>query len=288
MTQRFRSGFIGACLITAVPGFALAQDEPAVNTLGNTAIEEQQRETVIVNPLIVGGQPVADLSEAPWQVALVDNGTRNQFCGGSKISDTWVLTAAHCVDNFFVGMDPSRVDVVLGTLTYASGGEQMAVKAIHTHPKWDGGNLDFDAALLELESPATLGEAVVVHGAGEPLPEGIPVLVTGWGAVSEGGPGSTILLKVEVPVVSTEVCNQPESYNGALTEAMFCAGDQEGGKDACQGDSGGPVELDLNGTETLVGIVSWGHGCARRLKYGVYTRVSEVANWVNETMDMKN
>jgi transmembrane serine protease 11D len=288
MTRRFLSALAGACVATAVPGFALAQEESEVNTLANTELSEQQRETIIVNPLIVGGTPVDELSRAPWQVALVGNGTRNQFCGGSKIGDSWVLTAAHCVDNFFVGMDPSRLDVVLGTLTYPSGGEQIAVRAIHTHPRWDDVNLDFDAALLELESPATMGEAVAVHGAGESLPEGIPVLVTGWGAVSEGGPGSTTLLEVEVPVVSTAVCSQPESYDGAITEAMFCAGEREGGKDACQGDSGGPVELDLNGVRTLVGIVSWGHGCARRLKYGVYSRVSKVPDWVNETTGMKN
>ena len=64
-------------------------------------------------------------------------------------------------------------------------------------------------------------------------------------------------------------------------------GERDSGKDACQGNSGGPVGINLEGTDTLVGVVSWGHGCARRLKYGVYTRVSEVANWGNETMSVK-
>lgn len=276
-----------AAFATTFPGLAVAQEDPQVMTLSGAGLDEQQQERTIANPLIVGGMPVDDLSEAPWQVALVDDGTRAQFCGGSRIGDTWVLTAAHCVDNFFVGMDPSKLDVVLGTLKYQTGGEQIPVSAIHVHPSWDDGNLDFDAALLELESAASMGEAVALHGAGETLPEGLPVMVTGWGAISEGGPGSTDLLKVEVPVVSTQVCNEPESYDGAVTDAMFCAGEQEGGKDACQGDSGGPVAVDLEGTQTLIGVVSWGHGCARRLKYGIYTRVSEVADWVNETMGVK-
>lgn len=267
---------------TAAEPAAGAEAAAGAETGGETGAPSGQQGDAAVNPLIVGGRPVEDLSEAPWQVALVDSG-RNQFCGGALIAEAWVLTAAHCVDNFFVGMDPTNVEVVLGTLTFAEGGEQIPVTAIHTHPSWDDGSLDFDAALLELESPATMGETVAPHGARESLDEGLPVLVTGWGATSEGGAGSPNLLRVEVPVVSINVCNEPESYDGAITEAMFCAGQREGGLDSCQGDSGGPVVADLDGTNMLVGVVSWGHGCARRLKYGVYTRVSEVADWVSET-----
>lgn len=240
-------------------------------------------DAVPVNPLIVGGEEVLDLSEFPWQVALVADGTRNQFCGGALIAGTWVLTAAHCVDNFMIGLDPSRLDVVLGTLTFASGGEQIGVTAIHTHPEWDGGNLNFDAALLELSRAATLGAVIPIHSAGEALIDGLPVLVSGWGATSQGGPGSDKLLFVEVPVVDTGTCNAPESYGGAITEAMFCAGFRDGGKDACQGDSGGPVAVDFGTGSTLVGVVSWGHGCAQRLKFGVYARVAEIADWVTET-----
>lgn len=285
MTRAAPFGLIAACLMT-IPGLVFAQDA-APGSQTDAELTEQQEAMATANFLIIGGEPVTDPSDAPWQVALVDDGTRNQFCGGALIDETWILTAAHCVDNFFVGMDASRVDVVLGTLTYPTGGEQIGVTAIHVHPNWDDGNLDFDAALLELESAASMGETIAIHGSGETLPEDIPVLVTGWGATSEGGPGSTTLMKVEVPVVSTDICNQPESYDGAVTDAMFCAGQREGGMDACQGDSGGPVAVDLEGTDTLVGVVSWGHGCARRLKYGVYTRVGEVADWVNETAGMK-
>ena len=280
---RFLSSSLIACCLIATPGLSPAQESPAV-VLASAQLTADQEEFALANPLIVGGMPVESIGDVPWQVALVDSGTRNQFCGGSLIADTWILTAAHCVDNWFVGTDPSRLDVVLGTLAYGSGGEQISVSAIHLHPNWDDGSLDFDAALLELDSSATEGGTIAIHGTGEILPEGLPVQVTGWGATSEGGPGSTILLGVEVPVVSTDTCNERESYGGRITDAMFCAGEREGGKDACQGDSGGPVAVDLDGTDTLIGIVSWGHGCARRLKYGVYTRVSEVADWASETI----
>lgn len=241
----------------------------------------QDSDTAVRNPLIVGGSPVENISDTPWQVALVDDGTRDQFCGGTLIGATWVLTAAHCVDNWFVGSDPDKVDIVAGSLKYESGGEQISVVAIYTHPNWNNGNLDFDAALLKLEGPAKLGKPIDMLPPDGDLPVGPTVRVSGWGATSEGGPGSKILLFVPVPVVSTAVCNQPDSYDGSITAAMFCAGKREGGKDACQGDSGGPVD---NGSK-VVGIVSWGHGCARRLKYGVYTRVSSVSKWATETIE---
>lgn len=236
------------------------------------------------NPLIVGGTPVPDISDTPWQVALVDAGTRNQFCGGTLIAKKWVLTAAHCVDNFFVGSDPDRLDIVLGTLEFASGGEQIKVDKLYLHPDWNSSSFDFDAALLELEAEATLGNPLEVIEPDGNLPVGPDVRVTGWGATSEGGPGSAALLMVDVPVVSNAVCNEPASYDGQITAAMFCAGKRDGGLDACQGDSGGPVDTILNGEDRLVGIVSWGHGCARRLKYGVYTRVSSVSQWVKDTL----
>ena len=87
------------------------------------------------NPLIVGGEPVPDIADTPWQVALVSGGAaRNQFCGGSLVAETWVLTAAHCVDNFAVDMNPARLEVVAGTLEYASGGEQIGVTEISSIP----------------------------------------------------------------------------------------------------------------------------------------------------------
>lgn len=236
------------------------------------------------NPLIVGGVPVPNITDTPWQVALVDSGTRNQFCGGTLIAKKWVLTAAHCVDNFFVGSDPDRLDIVLGTLEFASGGEQIKVDKLFLHPDWNSSSFDFDAALLELDAEATLGDPLEVIEPDGNLPVGPDVRVTGWGATSEGGPGSATLLMVDVPVVSNAVCNEPDSYDGQITAAMFCAGKRDGGLDACQGDSGGPVDTILNGEDRLVGIVSWGHGCARRLKYGVYTRVSSVSQWVKDTI----
>jgi secreted trypsin-like serine protease len=87
------------------------------------------------------------------------------------------------------------------------------------------------------------------------------------------------LREVTVPFVTNSICNDPLSYAGQVTANMICAGLAEGGKDSCQGDSGGPL-VHLAAADRLVGIVSWGEGCANPGKYGVYTRIANFKPWV--------
>ena len=239
------------------------------------------------NTKIVGGHEVS-FENNPWQVALVRavvaEPRRSQFCGGSIIADDWVLTAAHCVENSIVREDPARVDVVAGTSQWAIGGERIKVAKIHKHPSYSPLTMDHDFALLQLQSPQTLGQVIELAGQGAQVNDGTATCVTGWGATFEGSSGAIDLLGVEVPVVATDVCNRPESYGGDITANMMCAGREEGGVDSCQGDSGGPLSALLDGRTTLVGVVSFGEGCARRLKYGVYAQVSAAAPWIASTM----
>src|SRR5262249_9619148 len=188
-------------------------------------------------PKIVGGEPV-DIADRPWQVALVrgldPEPKRSQFCGASVIDPGWVLTAAHCVRNTLVREDPSRVNVVVGTSQFFLGGERIPVAAIHVHPKYVDQTHDFDFALLRLTRSVTMGGGAVTKpvdlaDANAQIPDGTKVFVSGWGAVSEGGPGSLDLLGVEIPIVSNDVCNKPESYGGDVTTNMLCAGRASGG-----------------------------------------------------------
>jgi secreted trypsin-like serine protease len=260
---------------------------PAVNVLAQPTPTPAPN----VHPFIVGGKPVANISDTPWQVALVDGNDSSlfQFCGGSLVAPNWVLTAAHCVDNSLVGKDPKRLDVIAGTLTYKTGGVRTDVDKIFVNPKWrqTDTQYDFDAALLKLKIPVSVVVPIKLIAPNGILPEGPTVRVSGWGATSESGPVSEKLLFVDVPVISNAECNKPESYDGRVSAQMFCAGVRQGGLDSCQGDSGGPVMSTASnptGTPELVGIVSWGFGCARKLQPGVYTRITTVSQWASDTI----
>lgn len=237
-------------------------------------------------PRMVEGVP-AQAGARPWQVALVgtayDN-VRGQFCGGTLIAQKWVATAAHCVDG---GMQPFQLAVLPGILSLKDpGAKRVAVKRIVVHPQWNPSTTDFDIALLELDSAVPTSpkaKAVPIASTQADPAVGAKLTVSGWGATKEGGPGSVILLTADIPVVSRETCNKAASYDGGITGNMICAGREQGGIDSCQGDSGGPAITGAGANPVLAGVVSWGTGCARREKYGVYTHVGRLSGWIKST-----
>ena len=222
---------------------------------------------------IVGGENT-DIKQHPWQVALQVNG---QFlCGGSIIAERWVLTAAHC---FAQSKSANDWRVRAGTTEYAKSGPGTQIERIVIHPKYDASPPENDIALVKLKSKPQ-GRVIPRAPADMVVPLGQPLEATGWGALAEGGEGSKVLQKGSVPHVDTAICNAEEAYNGRIKSGMMCAGRTEGGIDACQGDSGGPLVWRTPDGPVLVGVVSWGDGCARKLKYGVYTRVSSYNDWI--------
>ncbi len=262
-------------------GSATAQVSRSGSLPYNTTVNNFYGVRSATIPKIIGGED-ADWSEHQWQVALLVSWIADprdaQFCGGSKIADTWILTAAHCVFN----TSRENVNVLSGTGDLGSGGERSNVREIYVHEDYDNGTYDYDIALIRLITPA-VGQAVSRLTLDEEeavAAPGTSSTVTGWG-VTDSGDSSLTLKKVSVPLVSSRQCNGPSSYDGAISDRMVCAGFTEGGRDACQGDSGGPMTTDSR----LVGVVSWGRGCAEPYKYGVYARVAILNGWVNDCLE---
>ena len=239
---------------------------------------QAQAEIKPFNRRIVGGEN-ADIKQHPWQVALQVRG--QFFCGGSIIAEQWILTAAHC---FTHSKRAEDWRAKAGATNYATGSVWTQIERLVIHPKYIPSTYEHDIALVKLKLK-TSGAVIPLARADMVVPMGQPLEVTGWGATKEDGGGTRVLQKASVPHVDTAACNVREAYNGKITSGMMCAGNREGGMDACQGDSGGPLVWRTQDRPVLVGVVSWGEGCARQLKYGVYTRVSAYSDWIAKELD---
>ena len=224
----------------------------------------------LFTPTIVGGT-VAGAADNPFQVALltknIASNSRAIYCGGMLYKSNYIITAAHCSD--FV--TANQVQVLTGTRNLDGTGVRRNVTRIVIHPGWDPRTSNNDVAVWQLSTAAT-GIPLVSLATADPA-DGTSLLVTGWGALSEGGSFPINLRKVSLPLANRTNCNDANSYNGQIPSNMMCAGRDSGGIDSCQGDSGGP----LTRGSTLIGIVSWGNGCARPNLFGVYTRISQAS-----------
>ncbi|XP_028325946.1 suppressor of tumorigenicity 14 protein homolog isoform X2 [Gouania willdenowi] len=234
---------------------------------------------------IVGGQN-ADYGEWPWQVSLHFM-TYGHVCGASILSDRWILSAAHCfVTNDRSYMIPSNWQTYSGMQDqYKQDGVQLRkVKRVTPHPDYNQMTYDYDIALLELSEPLEFTntiQPICLPSSSHVFPAGMSCWVTGWGANREGGQKTQILQKAMVKIINDTICNVVT--DGQLTSRMLCSGFLAGGVDACQGDSGGPlVCFEESGKWFQAGIVSWGEGCARRNKPGVYSRVTKLRDWIRQ------
>jgi secreted trypsin-like serine protease len=245
----------------------------------------------LLEPRIIGGDE-AKLGDDPWQVALIrgDNvgPDRRPFCGGVLVANTWVLTAAHCVDKH---TQPFQISVLVGATDVGPNGGAMRVEVqkIIVHPFYLSGEPPrHDVALLQLASSGAgkFSRAITVlpkEGETTALASQAFARVTGWGTVVAGGEqGVRKLRYIDLQIVSSKTCNDRTSYDTRITDYMVCAGFAKDSdpKDSCQGDSGGPLTVMFEGKRFLAGIVSWGEGCARKGKPGVYAKASHYSKWI--------
>jgi len=216
-----------------------------------------------VHPFIVGGEET-DIEDYPFTVRLITPEGRG-FCGGTLAAPDKVVTAAHCVE----GNAPGEQKVVSGrTVMSSDDGTVSDVTNVWVHPSYGSDAFNYDVAVLTLAAPVDQAPAELATPDDTAYEPGTVATTLGWGATSEGGQQSDQLMKVDVPVNSDEDCRA--AYGQFFVpDGMVCAGYPEGGKDACQGDSGGPLVV---GT-TLIGMVSFGAGCAQPGYPGVYAEV---------------
>ena len=201
------------------------------------------------------------------------------LCTGTLITPNWVLTAGHC-SNITAGTvaspaswPPQLINVRVGGVTQ-SDGEQRGVSRVVMHPDYllTSG---YDISLLELSSSSTMAPTQVA-GAGERSiwTAGTMETIVGWGVTSEGGEQPDRLQEAQVPITTDAYC--AGAYSDFDPQTMVCAGFPQGGVDTCQGDSGGPMfGRTSTGALRVVGTTSFGEGCARPGKPGVYGRVAD-------------
>ncbi|XP_015859511.1 hepatocyte growth factor activator serine protease isoform X1 [Peromyscus maniculatus bairdii] len=262
---------------------ALAESAPAARpTCG-----KRHKKRTFLRPRIIGGSSSLPGSH-PWLAAIYIG---NSFCAGSLVHTCWVVSAAHCFSN-----SPPRdsITVVLGQhffnrttdVTQTFGIEKYVPYSLYSvfNPS------DHDLVLIRLKKKgdrcavrSQFVQPICLPEAGSSFPTGHKCQIAGWGHMDENvSEYSSSLREALVPLVADHKCSSPEVYGADISPNMLCAGYFDCKSDACQGDSGGPLVCEKNGVAYLYGIISWGDGCGRLNKPGVYTRVSNYVDWIND------
>ncbi|NXO49130.1 TMPS5 protease, partial [Aramus guarauna] len=230
---------------------------------------------------VVGGAD-APPGRWPWQVSVYQGSQHH--CGGSVLAREWIVTAAHCVHSYRQ-LQASSWLVFAGIITRASIRQEdgVSVKKIIYHPLYNNNSLDYDIALMKLQVPLNFSDAiraVCLPLSQQDLFQGTQCWVSGWDTRPDQAQVTETLKEALVPLIGTKRCNSSCMYAGELTARMLCAGYVQGKIDACQGDSGGPLVCQDEFAWRLVGIVSWGQGCAEPNHPGVYTNVAQLLPWI--------
>ncbi|CAF1018265.1 unnamed protein product [Rotaria sp. Silwood1] len=246
---------------------------------------------------IVGGETASSQTWG-WAASLRYTSSGSHFCGGSIISDSHILTAAHCTQKL---NSPSSVRVHVGSIYLSSPGQVKDVSRIYNHPNYSSSDYRNDIAILKLSSPLNLDQTGVdlvclpnisttALANGEYPSAGLNLVAIGWGVQTEGSQTvSSTLQQVTIQSIA-KTSGYCQNVDLIDSSTRFCAGVMPtGGKDTCQGDSGGPLLMFTSSNVwEQVGITSVGYGCARAYYPGIYTRVAAYQSWINAVMNRAN
>lgn len=241
---------------------------------------------------VIGGQESQRLSW-PWQVALLTRWSE-QYCGGTLVAPQWMMTAAHCVRKkgrrrrFVIRVGEHNLEDIEGTE------DDITPEVEYPHPDFDYVTITNDIALVRMREPlppfAHPGYACIPGENFSPDPDAL-CHILGWGKRKNTHAfGADSLFEVQVPIVKHKRCQKVFQYP-INNHTQICAGYKKGRRDACAGDSGGPLLCPKTDRHTgltrwyLAGITSYGEGCGRKGKFGIYTRVASYRQWIADTVN---
>ncbi|XP_069044079.1 serine protease 27-like [Lepisosteus oculatus] len=255
--------------------------------LGILILDTQMSSSVLSRSSTLGKQD-AEEGQWPWQVYVQIQLNHNNatFCGGSLISEQWVLTTAHAfepsvlLEQSFVRLGAYKLD------QHSKHEVKKSIKKVVLHEQYKKAKDDFDIALVQLDSEVSLSPYISPVQLAKPndvFTENTECWATGWGMIIENVPLAPprTLQEVQLPIIDNRRCQS--MYNRKIIrEDMMCAGDEDGQKDTCNGDNGGPLVCKKGDSWIQAGIVSFGRGCGRPNSPGVYTRVTSFRCWIRK------
>ncbi|XP_052223894.1 serine protease 1-like [Dreissena polymorpha] len=238
---------------------------------------------------IAGGKN-AEKGFYPWHAGVRKRSRRSSHvCGGIILNDRWILSAAHCFWNIF------KDDIIVYTgdhdlLEKDTFEEQFELEHLIKHPNYTDPSFDFDIALMKVKlnngygiqfndevQPACLPDASMYYETG------LTCHISGWGQTSfRGSKDQTVLRAAEVRLIDDDDCKI--AYGTRITPNMVCAGYMEGGIDTCFGDRGGPLVCSVEDLYYVMGVISWGRGCALPGYPTVYAKVAAFQSWIETTI----
>ncbi|KAH9644589.1 hypothetical protein HF086_009164 [Spodoptera exigua] len=232
------------------------------------------------NPQRIVGGSATTIDQYPTIAGLLFSWDWSQYwhaCGGIILNSRSILTAAHCVAGDPIG----RWRIRVGSTWANTGGDVYFVIEIVVHDSYNPRTMDSDISIVRSLFAISFNDnvrAAPIAGSNYIVADNQAVWATGWGDLSHGThAGSEQLQHVQLVIINQTICRNNYASRGyTITDNMMCSGWPSGGRDQCQGDSGGP----LYHSGVVVGVCSFGIGCAQADFPRVNVRVSRYTSWI--------